>query len=363
MPTFDFSAAPYLVYAAPLGLALLAMVLALVARWLLFRQLEGWARRTSTQVDDVIRAVRVPSVLWCAILALAIGLSVAPLPPAVVEWGSKALLALTIASATLVLASLLGQLSALYGARLDVGVAATTLTQTVVRVIVLVLGALVLLDTLGVQITSLLAALGIGSLAVALALQDTLSNLFAGVSITLGKYIRKGDYIKLDTGDEGYVVDTDWRTTKIRTLPNNMVIIPNNKLAQAVVTNYYLPEPRMSLLIPIGVSYDSDPQRVEDILVDEATKAARSGEIPGLLAEPAPFVRFIPGFGDFSLNFTLICQVREFVDQYLAQHELRKRIFRRFRQEGVQIPFPVRTVYLEDGRSGRVDQGEPPAGR
>jgi small-conductance mechanosensitive channel len=90
--------------------------------------------------------------------------------------------------------------------------------------------------------------------------------------------------------------------------------------------------------------------RGSPILVEEASKAA--GDVPGLLAEPVPCVRFIPGFGDSSLDFTLICQVREFVDQYLVQHELRKRIFKRFRKEGVEIPFPQRVVHVRDG--GRI---------
>ena len=108
------------------------------------------------------------------------------------------------------------------------------------------------------------------------------------------------------------------------------------------LTNYHLPGPRMSLLIPVSVSYGADPDHVERALVEEATKAA--GEVPGLLREPTPFVRFIPGFGEFSLDFTLICPVATFVDQYLVQHELRKRILRRFRTERIEIPFPVRTV-------------------
>ena len=102
----------------------------------------------------------------------------------------------------------------------------------------------------------------------------------------------------------------------------------------------------MSVLIPIGVSYDCDPDTIERLLVEESLNGAR--DIPGLLENPAPFVRFIPGFGDSSLNFTLICQVQEFVDQYLVQHELRKRIFNRFRKEGVEIPFPIRTVYFRN---------------
>ncbi len=142
-----------------------------------------------------------------------------------------------------------------------------------------------------------------------------------------------------------------WRTSHggqpgLRMLPNKIVVIPNSKLSQSVVTNYYLPEKRMSLLISIGVSYSSDPKKVEAILVEEAKKAV--GEIPGLLGDPEPFVRFIPGFGDSSLDFTLICQVQEFVDQYLAQHELRKRIFNRFKKEGIEIPFPHRTVYIRE---------------
>jgi small-conductance mechanosensitive channel len=183
---------------------------------------------------------------------------------------------------------------------------------------------------------------------VALALQDTLANLFAGIHILLEKSVRVNDFIKLETGQEGYVQDITWRTTRIRMLPNNMVVIPNSKLAQSVVTNYYLPEKRMSLLISISVSYSSDPDQVERILIDEAKKGAV--DIPGLLAVPEPFVRFIPGFGDSSLDFTLICQVAEFTDQYLAQHEIRKRIFKRFKEAGIEIPFPHRTVYIREER-------------
>ena len=106
----------------------------------------------------------------------------------------------------------------------------------------------------------------------------------------------------------------------------------------------------MSVLIPINVGYNSDPDRIEQILVEEAKNAI--GEVPGLLGDPAPFVRFIPGFTDYSLGFTLICQVKEFVDQYLVQHELRKRIFRRFRAEGIQFPFLTQTVYFKNKQPG-----------
>ena len=123
-------------------------------------------------------------------------------------------------------------------------------------------------------------------------------------------------------------------------------MIPNAKLAQAIVTNFHLPEKRMSLSIPVGVSYTCDPEQVEKVLVEETLAAAQL--IPGLLTEPAPSVRLIPGFGESSLNFTLTCHVAEFVDQYLVQHELRKRILKRFRKEGIEIPFPIRTIQIQD---------------
>ena len=229
--------------------------------------------------------------------------------------------------------------------------AVTGLGPALIKAAIFTLGGLLTLSALGVSVTPLLAALGVGGIAVGLALQDTLSNLFAGIHILVEKPVRVGDYVKLETEQEGYVTDVGWRTTRIRMLQNNMVIVPNAKLAQSILTNYYLPEQRMSLLVPVSVSYAAHPEHVETILVEEATRAA--GVVPGLLANPPPFVRFIPGLGESSLDFTLICQVREFVDQYLAQHELRKRIFRRFRDEGIEIPFPQRVVHLQGGEGKR----------
>jgi len=124
-----------------------------------------------------------------------------------------------------------------------------------------------------------------------------------------------------------------------------MTIIPNSKLSQSIITNYNLPEGRMSLLIPVSVSYSADPDKIERVLLEEARQSI--GKIPGLLGEPEPVVRFMPGFGESSLDFTLICQIEQFSDQYLAQHELRKRILKRFNDENIEIPFPQRVVHIK----------------
>jgi small-conductance mechanosensitive channel len=159
-------------------------------------------------------------------------------------------------------------------------------------------------------------------------------------------HIRPGDYIKLDSGEEGYVTDITWRSTTIKTLDNNLIITPNAKLAQAIVTNFHLPDKPMASRVQVSVSYDTDIEEVERILLEEVKKSV--GGIPGLLVEPEPAVRFSPGFGASSLDFTVIFHVAEFDSQFLIQHELRKRIFKRFRSEGIEIPFPTQTVHLHN---------------
>ena len=331
----------------PLGIALLSIIILLILRNISFRLLHRWAMKTDTEVDNIIiKSFKIPSLYWCIAIGLYVGIGISGLPDKYVFYIGKAIHVIVILSIAIASANLSGKVFTHYIQKSNLPIPTTGLAYGILKGTILILGILITLSVIGISITPLITALGVGGIAVALALQDTLANLFAGIHLLIEKSIRVGDFIRLETGQEGYVEDITWRTTRIRMLPNNMVIIPNNKLSQSIVTNYYLPEKRMSLLIPVGVSYSSDPERVERILVEEAKKAV--GDIQGLLGDPEPFVRFIPGFGESSLDFTLICQVREFVDQYVAQHELRKRIFRRFKQEGIEIPFPHRTVYLRE---------------
>ena len=331
----------------PLAWALISVFALFIVRSISFKLLHRWAEKTETKLDDIIiKAFKTPSIYWCAAIALYMGIAISDISEKYVSYLTRIIHIIVILSITIAAANLSGRIFKNYIQKSDLPIPTTGLAYGILKGTILIIGFLIILSVLGISITPLITALGVGGLAVALALQDTLANLFAGIHILVEKSVRVGDFIKLETGQEGYVDDITWRTTRVRMLPNNIVVIPNSKLAQSVVTNYYLPEKRMALLIPIGVSYSSDPEKVEKILVEEAKKAV--GEIPGLLGDPEPFVRFIPGFGESSLDFTLICQVREFVDQYLAQHELRKRIFKRFKEEGIEIPFPHRTVYLRE---------------
>jgi len=319
---------------------------ALGFRRLAFRALYKWA--AGTKLDEIVlRSLRLPSIAWAVLIGVYVAVDTAHLSARPTAVTLNFVYALLVLSVTAAIANFSGALLDHAFQEKNLPIPATGLSLTIFKTAIWLVGVLVLLSSLGVSITPILTALGVGGLAVALALQETLSNFFAGLHLLLARPFRVGDFVRLETGQEGYVLDIGWRATKLRMLPNNVLIVPNSKMAQSIVTNYYLPEPRMSLLIQIGVSYDADPEQVERILLEEAAQAV--GQVPGLLGQPAPMVRFIPGFGESSLDFTLICQVREFTDQYLVQHELRKRIFRRLKKEGIEIPFPQRTVHLRPG--------------
>ncbi len=337
-----------------LPLAIFAATLAAgwVVRRLVLRALNAWTARTGSRAGLVLtKALHGPMLMWAAILGVHLGLQSSDLPDRITAWGAKTLLVLWIVSLTIMCMRVAGNLVRYYGDQVPGALPVTTLTQNLAQLGVIILGIVVLLRALGLEITPILTALGVGGLAVALALQDTLSNLFGGFYVAVARQVRLGDYIKLNTGEEGYVTDIGWRSTTIRGLNNNMVIVPNAKLAQAIVINYYLPEKRMGTSVQVGVGYDADPEHVERVLLEIAMDGTR--EIPGMLADPPPAVTFDPGFGEFSLGFTLGFQVAEFANQFSVLHQLRKRILRRFREEGIEIPFPARTVYVRSGRRPR----------
>ncbi len=222
-----------------------------------------------------------------------------------------------------------------HGPTIDRALPVTTLTENLVRIVVVILGLLVILAGLGLSITPMLTALGVGGLAVALALQDTLANLFAGVYLTVAKHIRIGNYIKLSSGEEGYLVDIDWRASRLRQLSNNTVLVPNAKLSQSIITNYDSPEPELMVTIEASVDYTSDLDRVERIATEVARDVMRA--VPGGVAAFDPLVRFHT-FGDPGIGFSVILRAQEFVDQYLIKHEFVKRLHKRFLAEGVIIP-------------------------
>jgi small-conductance mechanosensitive channel len=201
-----------------------------------------------------------------------------------------------------------------------------------------------LLESFGVSISPLLTALGVGGLAAALALQDTLANLFSGINILMAKQIKIGDFVKLSTGEEGHILDMNWRNTTIKTPTENMVVIPNQKFASSTITNYAQPFAECSITIPLGVSYDSDLEHVEKVTAALAKEILQ--ETAGGVTCFEPLVRYT-GFAESGITFTVILRVKTVTDQYLIRHQFIKKLPARYRQAGIIIPFPTITVAME----------------
>ncbi|MET8944943.1 mechanosensitive ion channel family protein [Streptomyces sp. NPDC004542] len=329
------------------GIVLAAGLLVAFCSRTLLRWLAKHAKRTRWTGDDVIVDALRTVVPWAAIAAGAAGAgALLPLTRSVQHHTNQCLQVLLIFVVTLSAARVIaGLVQSVTQSRSGVAGSATIFVN-ITRVLVLAIGFLVVLQTLGISIAPLLTALGVGGLAVALALQDTLANLFAGIHILASKTVQPGDYIRLSSGEEGYVVDINWRQTTVRQLSNNLVVVPNGQLAKTNMTNYTRPEQELTVLVQVGVSYDSDLDHVERVTTEVI--AETMNEITGALPDHEPAIRFHT-FGDSRIGFTVILGVGEFSDQYRVKHEFIKRLHRRYREEGIRIPAPTRTVALQQG--------------
>ncbi|QER41607.1 mechanosensitive ion channel family protein [Thermodesulfobacterium sp. TA1] len=220
-----------------------------------------------------------------------------------------------------------------------------SIIELLIKIIIFFIGLILVLDILKINVTPFITSLGIAGLAVGLALKDTLENFFSGLHLLMARQIKPGDYIMLDGNLEGFVEDITWRNTLLRHPTNNLIIVPNSKISSSVITNYTLPQPELNILIPVGVSYGSDLKKVEQVTIEVAKEVLK--EIQGGIPEFEPFIRYY-SFGDSSINFNVVLRVRTYIDRHLIIHEFIKRLHQRYREEGIEIPFPIRTVYLKN---------------
>ncbi|MFE9101992.1 mechanosensitive ion channel family protein [Actinomadura geliboluensis] len=322
-----------------------ALAIAVLLR-LLTGRLTRRAGDTRWAWDDLAaRLIRDLAMPLAVLLGLWTAAKVLELPRGTLDVTAKILTAVTILVVSLALARLIAA-SVTSIALARQGVAANvTIFANITRVIVLGVGVLVMLQSIGVSITPLLGALGVGGLAVALALQDTLANLFAGVHVLASKTIEPGDYIKLATGQEGYVVDINWRNTSIRTLSDNIEVIPNQRFSDTILTNYHRPAQDMSVMVYAKVPYEVDLDAVEEMLVKVGHDVMN--DVQGGVADCNVLVRF-DDFNDASVGFHVILRSSEFGDQFAIKHEFLKRLHRTLREEGIAPPYWHHRVVVDE---------------
>ncbi len=322
--------------ARPALVFLVALAALMAARRLLLTWLYRHAGGTHSPAHVVLDAIRVPSVLWCLAGSLHLALEMSVVPDTYVGRAASVIIVFLVLSASLAAASISVRLLELWGRRTGISFATSGLARTVTRGVIFATGFLILLWIFGKSITPLLTALGVGGLAVALALQDTLANFFAGVHILLEEPISVGHAIRLSETEEGVVTDIGWRTTRLRTGRNNMIVIPNTKITSGILTNYNLPDARVVAELPVVVAHDADPDRAMQIALEELAG------VPTALPEPAAKAVFTPGVLPTHIQFSLLFSVADFSLQGPALSEARLRILRRYRKEGIPLPPPTR---------------------
>ncbi len=223
------------------------------------------------------------------------------------------------------------------------------LTQRVTTTIIVAIGVLVLLQHFGIAISPMLAGLGIGGLAIALALQPTLSNFFAGAQLVFDKTFHVGDYIELDSGERGFITNVGWRSTRVHTLYNNLMIVPNARLVQTIVTNYHGPDMKMAVMVEAGVSYSSDLHHVEKVALEVAREVI--ADLPEAAKTDDAFFAF-DEVGDSNINFWIWLYARDRVGSFRVKSELIKRLHSRFNREGIVINYPVRLISYDNSEGG-----------
>lgn len=330
----------------PSCIVLAALAAGIIADRLIRRYIgHHLAVEESTWKYVLIRSMQGVPIFFSFIIGLYWAIDAVEISPTLTKLLSYLLFTSNVFSITRVIARTVDGVVTMYFERSDKNLPKTTLLNSILIGVIYAMGILVILQYYGISIAPILTAAGVGGMAVALALQETLANIFSGLHLILSKQLRIGDYIRLGSGEEGRVTDITWRFTTIIPLgASNTIVIPNKTIAGANITNFSLPTQNINISIPVGVAYDSDLAHVERITIETAKEVlARVDNNPNA----NPLVRFTT-FGDSAINFSVILPSSIFDHQGIIQHEFIKALTERYRTEGIDIPFPIRTIIQEE---------------
>lgn len=322
------------------------------------RKMEGRVKASDSEIFEIFfRAMKGVPIYLCIVIGLYWSVTTSDMPASLEKIFSYVLFAMIVFSITRVCErTLSGFIRLKFYSASDM--TQSTLLDTIFRVAIYASGALIILDYFKISIAPIMAAMGVGGMALTFGLRETLENIFSGLQIIVSKQISVNDYIKLSTGDEGKVIDINWRF--ITVMPANegsVVVIPNKVIANAVTSNFSQPRDDIVVIVPIGVGYESDLEHVERVTIEVARELQIKidGYEPHFDSEGvdrnklAPVVRY-QAFNDSSIDFNAVMHVQTFTNQYVLKHEFIKAITKRYREEGINIPFPIRTLDLPDDK-------------
>lgn len=342
----------------PACILIVALFVGIMINRMLTQKLERRVKASESEIMEIFfRAMKGVPIYLSIVMGLYWSVTTSNMPAGIEKIFSYVLFTMIVFSITRVCErTLSGFIRMKFSGSSDI--TQSTLLDTIFRVAIYASGALIILDYFGISVAPIMAAMGVGGMAVAFGVRETLENIFSGLQIIISKQLRVNDYIKLSTGDEGRVTDINWRYITI--MPpheSNVVVIPNKVIAGSVTSNFSQPRDDIIVVVPIGVGYESDLDQVEQVTVEVARELQIKidGYKPhfdsnGVDRNPlAPAVRY-QAFNDSSIDFNAVMHVQTFTNQYLLKHEFIKAITKRYREEGINIPFPIRTLDIPDDK-------------
>jgi len=334
------------------------LLLAFASKFILTSVVSIFTRKTKMIIDDlIIKALTAP--VFVVLIASGVWIALARLPGLAnyLDVIHKGFIIIYIAIVAVALVRVAHALLEWYGTEIaartetDIDDRLVPIFRRIIDVIIYVIAFMVMLSRLNIDISPILAGLGIGGLAVALALQSTLSNFLAGTYVITDSIVRKGHYIMLDNGTEGNIEDIGWRTTKIRTWQGNLVIMPNSRLSDAIVTDFERPDESMAFSVDCGVSYNSNLDQVEKVALEVARNLMNNH--PAGVKDFEPVLRF-KQFADSNINFSVVMKGIDRLAQFILKHEFIKQLHTRFQKEGIEIDYPVRKLLFRNNPSDKT---------
>ncbi len=327
-----------------------AFLIGWILKQFLFPLLARFTKRTRWKSDEIIvEQVRGWVIFWFMLGAI---MYILPILSDVYPAIDKRVILITriigtlyIFSVTWVIAHIIAGLLEIRSKQDNTILPSTSILGNIVKAMIYVIGFILILQTFGVAIAPLVTALGVGGIAVALALQPTLSNLFSGLQIIASGKMNIGDFVQIENGKRGIIHDITWRNTVLKTAENNLIILPNSKMSDSIVENFFLSDKEITFNVTLGVSYDSDLEHVEKVSIDVAKEVLNNHQMG--INEFEPFVRFF-NFGDSSIQLSIFLRVKEYADQFLIISDFIKALHQRYNKEKIEIPFPIRTLLMKD---------------
>jgi len=307
-----------------------------------------WAKRTPTQLDDIILSkIKTPIYYLILLAGITAAINFLPLPVLLKTALSKIIASIILIIScylagfflNLLIKTWLSKTKEVVGKSRQKDLIAVS--RKILNFIIFILLIIFILALWGIKVTALVASLGIAGIVIGLALQTTLANVFGGIALIADGSFRIGDFIQLETGETGEIIDVGLRSTRIKSFDEgNEIIVPNSRLMNSKIINYGRPEIYLKKRIKIGVAYGSDIKKVKKVLLNCIH------QVKGISENPEPKVYFME-MADFSLNFHLIFWIKSYKNRIKITDEITSLSYEQLQEEGIKIPFPTHTLYIE----------------